>query len=118
MAEQRRIMVGEREMSYSEYANPGGVTTTKDPGHFQAQTHIADVIDGTISSLQNAVERINSIEYRLARLADRYVGSRPTPMPTIDKSAPVNPTVQMLLGDLGGAVERLFTELDRLNDAR
>lgn len=83
-----------------------------------AQTHVPDVIDTTIGSLQHAVERINSAEYRLARIADRYVGSRPTPVPGLDKTAPVNPTVQGLLGDLGGSIERLFLELERLTDPR
>lgn len=99
----------------SEYINPGSSTVIK--GNTVA-THVPDVIDTTIGSLQHAIERIDSVGYRLNRLADRYVGSQPTPIPTDKANKASNPTVQSLLGDLGGAIERLFTELDRLNDAR
>lgn len=83
----------------------------------EKQAHVQDVIDTTIGSLQHAIERINSIEYRLRRIADRTVGQQPTPM-TSTPATPREPTIQGLLGDLGGSVERLFTELNRLNEAR
>lgn len=80
-----------------------------------AEAHVIDVIDTTIGSLQHAIERINSVEYRLRRIADRTVGSVPTPI-TDKVPTPREPTIQALLGDLGGSVERLFSELNRLND--
>lgn len=86
-------------------------------GGLATSTHVPDVIDTTIGSLQHAIERINSAEYRLARMADRYVGSTPKPV-NPDKASPNAPTIQGLLGDLGGSVERLFTELERFSEAR
>ena len=90
--------------------HPGGMVETK-------QAHVQDVIDTTISSLQHAIERINSVEHRLRRIADRTVGPQPTPMNS-SPATPREPTIQGLLGDLGGSVERLFTELNRLNEVR
>lgn len=84
-------------------------------GGLATSTHVPDVIDSTIGSLQHAIERINAAEYRLARIADRYVGSTPRPV-NPEKSSPSVPTIQGLLGDLGGSVERLYTELNRLNE--
>lgn len=78
------------------------------------QAHVLDAVDDLLGSLQHAVERIDSAGYRIARIADRFFGHSPTPIPGPQKTAPVNPTVTMLLGDLGTSVERLFTELDRL----
>lgn len=76
-------------------------------------THVPDVIDGVVGSLQHAVERIDSVGYRISRIADRIVGPTPQPVATPGTSAN-NPTVESLISDLGRNIERLFTELSRL----